>query len=217
MSKGMSRRLSIAPQRSTSEGRRAHRYTMRRPIVIHAGQTGQAESASGQLQDYSATGVGFTARSRLAPGQEFVLNLIARDGGRIPLKFTVVHCEAEGHSDFRVGARRIMPVHQPSETPIPVRQALPPLGRPAAPETISTDVLPASQARGFVRGTTLDGKTVCGWERQLDLRREGNRIWLNMHPPGKTAGWGMFVDRSELIGSIEALVEGSVGAFKLCA
>jgi hypothetical protein len=46
--------------------------------------------------------------------------------------------------------------------------------------------------------TSITGKTVSGWERVLDVRAEEDRLWINMHPPDRESGWGMFIDRSEL-------------------
>jgi hypothetical protein len=46
--------------------------------------------------------------------------------------------------------------------------------------------------------TSLTGSTVSGWGRVLDVRAEGDRVWVNMHPPDKESGWGMWLERAEL-------------------
>jgi hypothetical protein len=52
----------------------------------------------------------------------------------------------------------------------------------------------ASSAFGFDKTERLDGVTTCGWERSITLRREGGRLWVYIHSPGKKNGWGVYVD-----------------------
>ena len=54
----------------------------------------------------------------------------------------------------------------------------------------------SSPRTSFERSIT--GKTVSGWERVLDIRAEEDRLWINMHPPDRESGWGMFLDRDEV-------------------
>jgi hypothetical protein len=52
----------------------------------------------------------------------------------------------------------------------------------------------ASAAFGFDKTERLDGVTTCGWDRSITMRREGDRLWLYIHSPGKKNGWGIYVD-----------------------
>ncbi len=52
----------------------------------------------------------------------------------------------------------------------------------------------ASHAAGFEKTERLDGVTVCGWERSIEMRRDGDRMYVYIHSPGKKNGWGIFVD-----------------------
>ncbi len=61
--------------------------------------------------------------------------------------------------------------------------------RPAPPGTFD-----AAAAGGFEKTERLDGVTTCGWERSIELRRDGGRMWIYIHSPGKKNGWGIFVD-----------------------
>ena len=55
--------------------------------------------------------------------------------------------------------------------------------------------------------TSISGKTVSGWERVLDIRADDDRLWLNMHPPDRESGWGMFIDRDELEAALQPPIE----------
>ena len=61
--------------------------------------------------------------------------------------------------------------------------------RPAPPGTFRADA-----AAGFEKTERLDGVTTCGWERSVEMRREGDRLWIYIHSPGKRNGWGIYVD-----------------------
>jgi len=52
---------------------------------------------------------------------------------------------------------------------------------------------PADSAFGFDKTEKLDGVTSCGWERSITIRREGERLWIYIHSPGKKNGWGIYV------------------------
>jgi hypothetical protein len=68
-----------------------------------------------------------------------------------------------------------------------------------------------SAAAGFEKTERLDGVTVCGWERSIEMRRDGDRMWLYVHSPGKKNGWGLFVD-AEQFESAVARVQNSAGS-----
>jgi hypothetical protein len=59
---------------------------------------------------------------------------------------------------------------------------------PAPPGTFR-----AASAFGFDKTEKLDGATTCGWERSITIRREGERLWIYIHSPGKKNGWGIYV------------------------
>ena len=68
-----------------------------------------------------------------------------------------------------------------------------------APETDRMSPTPPgtlriSSAFGMDKTEKIDGVTTCGWERSISLRRDGNRLWLYIHSPGKKNGWGLYVD-----------------------
>ncbi len=52
----------------------------------------------------------------------------------------------------------------------------------------------ASHAFGFDKTECINGVTTCGWDRAVQIRRDGDRLWLYIHTPGKKNGWGIFVD-----------------------
>ena len=65
----------------------------------------------------------------------------------------------------------------------------------------------ATLAGGFEKTERLDGVTVCGWERRIELRREGHRMWVYVHTPGKRNGWGLYVDADRFehaVGRVQA-------------
>jgi hypothetical protein len=61
----------------------------------------------------------------------------------------------------------------------------------------------ASLAGGFEKTERLDGHTVCGWERSVEIRREGERMWIYVHSPGKKNGWGLFVDAAQFQSAVD--------------
>jgi hypothetical protein len=70
---------------------------------------------------------------------------------------------------------------------------------PDAPASIESAAAPpgtfiAAAAFGFDKTERLDGVTTCGWERSIEIRRVGDRLWLYIHSPGKKNGWGIFID-----------------------
>ncbi len=52
----------------------------------------------------------------------------------------------------------------------------------------------AAAAFGFEKVERMDGVTTCGWERSIEMRRDGRRMWVYIHSPGKKNGWGIYVD-----------------------
>lgn len=75
--------------------------------------------------------------------------------------------------------------YEPDPTPAPARLIAPP------------GSFNVSEAFGFDKTERLDGVTTCGWERSVEIRRVGDRLWIYIHSPGKKNGWGIFVDPSE--------------------
>jgi hypothetical protein len=55
----------------------------------------------------------------------------------------------------------------------------------------------AAKAFGFDKTETLNGTTTCGWDRSIQIRRDGDRLWVYIHSPGKKNGWGIFVDAND--------------------
>lgn len=61
-------------------------------------------------------------------------------------------------------------------------------GSPLPPGTFR-----AANAFGFDKTEKVDGVTTCGWERSVTIRRDGGRLWIYIHSPGKKNGWGVYV------------------------
>jgi hypothetical protein len=71
---------------------------------------------------------------------------------------------------------------------------------PAPPGTFK-----ASAAFGFDKIEKLDGQTTCGWDRSIELRRDGDRLWLYIHSPGKKNGWGLYVDADRFEAALDRI------------
>ena len=69
-----------------------------------------------------------------------------------------------------------------------------PSDAPAETGPTPAGTLRMSAAAGFEKTERLDGVTTCGWERSIEVRRDGDRMWVYIHSPGKRNGWGIFVD-----------------------
>jgi hypothetical protein len=136
------------------------------------------------LRDFSSTGLGLFSPEMIEPGTRFAIRLIRPDGSKVAIAFEVVYCRPAGKQAFQVGAK--VP-DGPSEDADLYRKP---------PQTYEASIA---------------GKTVSGWERVLDIRAEPDRLWINMHPPDRESGWGMFVDRE----AFEAMLK--VGPVKRAA
>jgi hypothetical protein len=123
----------------------------------------------------------------------------------VPLLYTIRH-RRPVREGFRIGAEltRVLGADLPaSETPQPQSSSQPREKRPVAQE----QGFDASAARGFVRNRTasLTGRTRIGSDRIMDLRLDGSRIWVHLHPPGRDSGWGIFIDAQQFRTTIEQL------------
>lgn len=76
--------------------------------------------------------------------------------------------------------------------PVP---AQPPLDEAIAPAPAGTFKI--ANALGFDKTERLEGVTTCGFERSIEFRRDGQRLYLYIHSPGKKNGWGIYVDSSQ--------------------
>ena len=90
--------------------------------------------------------------------------------------------------------------------PVP---AQPPLDTPAAPP----GTFAMSRAFGFDKTERLEGHTTCGFERNIELRRDGNRLYLYIHSPGKKNGWGIYVDPNEFEAAFARVQEAAKSPF----
>jgi hypothetical protein len=90
-----------------------------------------------------------------------------------------------------------------NEAPRPQSSSQPGEKRPAARE----QGFDASAAPGFARNRTasLTGRTRIGSDRIVDLRLDGGRIRVHLHPPGRDSGWGIFIDAQQFRTTIEQL------------
>jgi hypothetical protein len=71
----------------------------------------------------------------------------------------------------------------------------------------------ASSAFGFDKIEKLDGRTTCGWERSIEMRREGDKMWVYIHSPGKKNGWGVYVDANQFESAIGRIQSASKSPF----
>jgi hypothetical protein len=71
----------------------------------------------------------------------------------------------------------------------------------------------ASSAFGFDKVEKLDGRTTCGWERSIEMRREGDKMWVYIHSPGKKNGWGVYVDANQFESAVGRIQSGSKTPF----
>ena len=75
----------------------------------------------------------------------------------------------------------------------------PPVG-PVPPGTFR-----AASAAGFEKVERLDGVTTCNWERSIEMKRDGSRMWVYIHSPGKKNGWGIYVDADQFESAVNRL------------
>lgn len=84
---------------------------------------------------------------------------------------------------------------------------------PSAESTALPGTFNISAAFGFDKTERLDGVTTCGWERSLEIRRSGDRLWIYIHSPGKKNGWGLFVNPSEFEAALNRVQESASSPF----
>ena len=145
-----------------------------RRVVLFARTRGRRERWVARLRDFCPQGVGVLTDAPLDAGDLLVLRLLCPGGGHLPLVLRVRHCTRDARGRYQVGAELAR-----------VGLGDGPVSRPAPPPSLPPP-------------TSLAGKTVCDFDRVLDVRVEPTRVWLNMHPPGATSGWGVYVDRAAL-------------------
>jgi hypothetical protein len=91
---------------------------------------------------------------------------------------------------------------EPAETSAPTAETN------APPGTFSV-----SAAFGFDKTERLDGATTCGWERSVEIRRAGDRLWIYIHSPGKKNRWGIFVDAAQFEAAFGRVQESAKSPF----
>lgn len=174
---------SLVPQDvDAAQSRRWARTASSRPVVLFPRVRGQRARHVARLRDYSARGLGVPCPAALPEGSQFVVRLVDAQGNRLPLVFTVVHCAPARGGKWRIGAELAVGATTPADAEASDREQ--------RPSTSSRDEAPPP--------VTIGGHTICRWERDLDVRVEGERVWLGPRPPGREAGWGVFVDRAAL-------------------
>ena len=92
-----------------------------------------------------------------------------------------------------------------------IEPSLPPALMPA--HDVPAGTFQMSAASGFEKVERLDGVTTCGWERQIEMRRVGERLWLYIHSPGKKNGWGIFVDPDQFEAALTRVQESATSPF----
>ncbi len=144
-------------------------------------QRQHASSIVASLSNVSESGLGLIHCDPMAVGSEFDVDWPQAGDDRRP-RFVVVHSRPMGAGMHRSGARLIAGA-------IP-RAAI--AGASKASKPLLS--LVKSEPPNSNQVQRLDGVTVCGWERQLEISQAGNRMWIYIHSPGKKNGWGIFVD-----------------------
>jgi hypothetical protein len=138
------------------------------------------------------------------------------------------HGSAVGYSGCGTDSQSTAPVVLENEsTTVPVIEE-PPAPRRGGilkyePELAITDSSPAdpappgtfqvSAAFGFDKTERLDGVTTCGWERSVEIRRAGDRLWLYIHTPGKKNGWGIYVDPNQFESALSRVQDAAHSPF----
>jgi hypothetical protein len=70
-----------------------------------------------------------------------------------------------------------------------------------------------SSAFGFDKTQTIQGVTTCGWERSISLRRDGDRLWVYIHSPGKKNGWGIYVNPDQFESALDSVQQSATSPF----
>jgi hypothetical protein len=194
------------------------------------------------ISNVSTTGVGLIVDEELPSGLEFDVAW-PQAKFPIPLRFEVVHSQPVSGGMYRTGARLVagvLPVEPtPSnfvnnEQPDEVQESMMkvsaqesfmsgvlkyepdmPASTPVNDRTHPTPqgTLRISSALGFDKTEKLDGVTTCGWERSISLRREGDRLWIYIHSPGKKNGWGIYVNAEAFQSTLERVQQSASSPF----
>lgn len=194
------------------------------------------------ISNVSTSGVGLIMHEELPAGLEFDVEW-PHAKQMIPLRFEVVHSQPVSAGMYRTGARLVAGVlpeepvpsnyvslEQPDEEMFSDLEAaeaaalafaegvlayepdmvIVPSNRldPAPPGTWR-----AASAFGFDKTETLQGVTTCGWDRSVSIRREGDRLWIYVHSPGKKNGWGLFVDAREFDAKLARVQQSATSPF----
>lgn len=64
---------------------------------------------------------------------------------------------------------------------------------PAPPGTLR--ITPADPR--FATTQRVQGASPCGFDRQVEVCRVGDKLWIYIHSPGKKNGWGIYVDPAD--------------------
>jgi len=134
------------------------------------------------------------------PAAEPVMRLVSDDG-----EVSEVAAAAESNESSEEAAPTTIPGilrFEPEQTTAPASET------PTPPGTFSV-----SAAFGFDKTERLDGVTTCGWERSVEIRRAGDRLWIYIHSPGKKNGWGIFVDPNQFEAALQRVQESAKSPF----
>lgn len=92
----------------THDRRRAARLELQANVKITQIVSGQShDPIFVTISDFSARGIGFIHCAEMTPGQQFVIELPRRTGGRVELLCTVIHCREVAPRTFCIGAEFI--------------------------------------------------------------------------------------------------------------
>jgi len=171
------------------------------------------------LSNVSGTGIGIVHDQPLPVGSILRTAWRVREL-QIPVRFRVVHSQVVARGIYRTGAKLMIddePAVQPADEVAPM--AAPPPIEPTACATsdgvMSIEPSPATDhipgltpapadvvrmpgAVQLVKAERLSGITPYGFERELEICRIGDRLWLYIHSPGKRNGWGIYLDPGQL-------------------
>lgn len=57
----------------------------------------------------------------------------------------------------------------------------------------------------FATTQRVQGASPCGFDRQIEVCRVGQKLWIYIHSPGKKNGWGIYVDPGEFEAAMNAV------------
>jgi len=210
------------------------------PIERPTGRTAESQeepTVVASISNVSTTGVGLILSEELPNGLEFDVQW-PQSKFPVPLRFEVVHSQQVSAGLYRTGARLVagvlpaepMPLNyinqeQPDETDSNETATIAFIGgvlnfEPDMPSPESDQASPtppgtlrAASAFGFDKTEKIDGITTCGWERSISLRREGSRLWIYIHSPGKKNGWGIYVNPEEFESALDRVQQSASSPF----